>query len=445
MKLAQSTLISILVFTLGIALLLVQAPQPIQGTTAPPTDGGRVSLAYSPLNPSIVAYTPHDPISIDGNSDFNAQAIAEEWSGDGTAVTPYVIEALEITGPPDTDLITIGNTDVHFQIRRSLIVGGGRGVVLANVTNGDFLGNSVTDNDVSGISLSNSRDNALINNTVVNTGAFGIFLENSRACILSGNTVASSSLEGIALHSSGKNFLTNNRVTNSSGSGIWVNNSGNCTLTKNTIIASGDGVSVDQSENSTLTSNMIALNGADGIDLHGSGNSILTNNTVSDNNDAGFNIWNSSNSILTGNTAQNNSWGFMLDVSNFNLLYWNSIRSNGVQATSNSTNTWHNGTHGNYWSDYTGIDSNDDGIGDTPYAIPGEGNNEDLYPLMLDPGPLVTTAPQSGPATSLLVLVAALALFGVATVVLLGVAALGLIGRIRSAKRKEQSDFGDEK
>jgi nitrous oxidase accessory protein NosD len=35
---------------------------------------------------------------------------------------------------------------------------------------------------------------------------------------------------------------------------------------------------------------------------------------------------------------------------------------------------------GNYWSDYTGIDNDGDGFGDTPYII--DANNQDNYPLM---------------------------------------------------------------
>ncbi|RLI64672.1 MAG: hypothetical protein DRO67_03850, partial [Candidatus Asgardarchaeum californiense] len=57
-----------------------------------------------------------------------------------------------------------------------------------------------------------------------------------------------------------------------------------------------------------------------------------------------------------------------------------------------STNTYDNGypSGGNYWDDYTGEDnfsgpnqniSGPDGIGDTPYLIPG-GSNQDRYPLM---------------------------------------------------------------
>jgi len=47
-----------------------------------------------------------------------------------------------------------------------------------------------------------------------------------------------------------------------------------------------------------------------------------------------------------------------------------------------STNVWDNGysSGGNYWSDYTGQDSDGDGVGDTPYVIDAE--NKDNYPFI---------------------------------------------------------------
>ena len=49
----------------------------------------------------------------------------------------------------------------------------------------------------------------------------------------------------------------------------------------------------------------------------------------------------------------------------------------------NSTNFWDNWVEGNYWNNYTGVDANLDGLGDTPHVI--NSTNRDNHPLM---GPL---------------------------------------------------------
>ena len=79
----------------------------------------------------------------------------------------------------------------------------------------------------------------------------------------------------------------------------------------------------------------------------------------------------------------NNVYGIYSDEGTYNdLIYHNNFLQNTYHAYSDG-NTWDNGypSGGNYWYNYTGIDQNNDGFGDTPYNIPG-GNGKDNYPLM---------------------------------------------------------------
>lgn len=91
----------------------------------------------------------------------------------------------------------------------------------------------------------------------------------------------------------------------------------------------------------------------------------------------------SSNNTISGNNITNNGDGIYLWYSSNNFVYHNNFINNTEQAFSyGSVNVWDDGypSGGNYWSDYTGVDADGDGIGDTPYII--DEYNRDRYPLM---------------------------------------------------------------
>jgi len=99
----------------------------------------------------------------------------------------------------------------------------------------------------------------------------------------------------------------------------------------------------------------------------------------------------SSYNTVIQNVVMNNNYGIpVANVGTFpenpfpplsmhNTIYHNNLIYNGVQAIDSGwSNAWDNGSAGNYWSNYNGIDSNGDGIGDT--YLPWEGVDD--YPLI---------------------------------------------------------------
>jgi len=167
------------------------------------------------------------------------------------------------------------------------------------------------------------------------------------------------------------------------------------------------GIVLGTSENGTISDCRCYDNHDDGIRINSCNDCNVLNCDVYDNGDDGIDLsWAPcTNNIISGNNCNNNRHGIVLYQADNNYIYENNLFSNsgyGIypwdssnnliyhnnlnntnNAQDENTNLWYNATiqEGNHWSDYTGTDGNDDGIGDTPYSIPG-GNNQDLYPLM---------------------------------------------------------------
>jgi hypothetical protein len=75
--------------------------------------------------------------------------------------------------------------------------------------------------------------------------------------------------------------------------------------------------------------------------------------------------------------------GIEIHSASCNIIYNNNFIENFKQVWSNdSINRW-DYIGGNYWSDYTGVDKNGDGFGETQYFI--DENNRDNYPHLMYP------------------------------------------------------------
>ena len=121
-----------------------------------------------------------------------------------------------------------------------------------------------------------------------------------------------------------------------------------------------------KSNNNMINWNIIEENGATGIYLHDNSQSnYIHHNVIRNNEGAGLFIWEqSSNNRIFHNDFIQNGWYNVKDKEGGNFWY-------------------HDYPYGgNFWDDYQGNDTNDDGIGETSYDIMGDYDQMgiDLYP-----------------------------------------------------------------
>jgi parallel beta-helix repeat protein len=258
--------------------------------------------------------------------------------------------------------------------------GSGWGFYLYGINNVTIKGTNVKGFDW-GISLSigASYNTILGNNITSNFG--GVHLSWSSGNVLKNNSMINNDYNfmvvGYALSHFVQDVDTSNTVD---GKPIyyWVS----C---ENIEVPSDAGyVALVNSTNITVKGLRLKNNGQ-GILLAYTTNAQITNNNLT-NNWHGIALLYSSNNSIYSNDITNNSWcGVWLEHSSDNRLYHNNLINNTSQvyfSVGPSINTWDNGypSGGNYWSDYTGMDSDGDGVGDTPYII--DADNQDRYPLM---------------------------------------------------------------
>ena len=325
------------------------------------------------------------PFIIDdtGGGDYTwVQAAAEDWCyGSGTFSNPYVIKNVEIDAGNSGNCLEVRNSNVYFIIQNCTFKNSGSGPQDAGIELDKVNNSQIIDNFISycyhGISLFfENYNNTIMGNVVHHSNDNGIRLLESDSNYVLNNTVYNN-FNGIYLDGSSKNKIIHNNASENSHSGFEIGGYGG--------------------NHNTFQMNFAKENSVYGIWVRG------INNTVSYNmvneNDYGISTYSGSMTKTEGKIIgnlifYNDIYGLYLDSTTSNhLVYLNNFTGNSENARDDgSNNNWDNGTIGNYWHDYGGVDANDDGIGDSPYIISGTTGSQDNFPIWRDlEGPQITS------------------------------------------------------
>lgn len=293
-----------------------------------------------------VAYTPHAPLVIDGDTNFTLTASNEGWAGDGSSQSPFIIDGLEIDqGGSSGHCINISNTRSNFTIQNCNLTG-------ASVSPG------------SGIYLNNVSHGFLSNNTC-NLNRYGIYLLNSNYNVLANNTCTENNDRGLYMYNSDFNTVSDNEFDDNGNYGIILYYCDSSLFSSNLCSDNGyDGIHARYAVTNTFENNTCDRNGNYGIIIYydSSGN-ILSNNTCNDNRDYGILIDNDYAlwiyAIVTDNTCSGNDGGIyatgtFLNVVN-NVLTNNEFRGIVIESCDESTISYNviEGSYEGIWITHT--------------------------------------------------------------------------------------------
>lgn len=187
----------------------------------------------------------------------------------------------------------------------------------------------------------------------------------------------------ISIHSS-KNNISDNILLNSTY-GIYINtHSNHNTIYANMILKNKHGIGSSLGSYNNIFSNNISSNSDYGMYLYSGSNYNNIYENIILNNFYGVRIKGSDYNIVFMNLFENNEQGLWFCCgAGDNTIFNNNFKNNTkYNAKDDIGNQWDNGSIGNYWDDYEGLDADGDGIGDVSYKISNFGDKKDRYPLI---------------------------------------------------------------
>lgn len=278
--------------------------------------------------------------------------------------------------------------------------------------------NNASDGDTIFVRAGTYCEHVVVNKTVALLG------ENKDATIIDGSSVGivvnvtrdGVGISGFTIRNSGPTWNIGGPPY---GAGIYMGNVTGCSICDNRIVQDAAAIQLEfGADGNVIANNTISNVGLGFGTLDASWNIFSGNNVTSNGRGLGINVNSDYNVIsdniitapewviavhachynnITRNYIANGQIGIYLPDSSDNMLYYNTIVNNLLQASTtyggftSLHNFWDSGypSGGNYWSDYDGVDffsgiyqneTGSDMRGDSPYAI--DSINVDSYPLV---------------------------------------------------------------
>lgn len=318
--------------------------------------------------------------------------------------------AIEAAQPGDTVLIKAGTYRERVVLNKPLkligedypvVDGSGQGDVITVLAGYSTIQGLVITNggydlakDESGVKL--KSDHNLISGNKVLGNSWGIYLYAANDNVVSRNFIKGKEIEeskrgnGIHLWKSERNTIDNNELT-ANRDAMYFSFAKHNTISNNVAYGQRYGIHYMYSDNNKVEHNVLHDNAGGIAMMYSKFNEVRFNETyrntydgilgrdVDDtkyegniiyNNRQGFFMYNTNRNAFTNNVMAANLTGLQLTGgSDNNLFFENSWVKNKqqVKLLDPVSNRWDNGQKGNYWSDYTGYDLDNNGYGDSAY------------------------------------------------------------------------------
>jgi parallel beta-helix repeat protein len=276
--------------------------------------------------------------------------------------------------------------------------------VYSYVANGLTVISCTISNCILGIQGMSSHSLIVRMNTITGCSQYGVYFSSGTGWNIMENDI-SLSASGIFMYNAQFSYVSWNTISNCTGKGIWMSYGSFVQIHNNTLVDNYDGVYIEGSMFDNVESMLVRDNTIDSGTRYGIFMLRTDESTVCWNN-----VTNNQYGIMISGTDTNRNWIFLNRfVGNAIGAYSDWSGNNNYWNTSVKVDYWwagtlYNGYLGNYWSDYSGVDADNNGVGDTAYVFTGERDN---YPLMGDPWSTIPEYP-SAALPSLLLLCAIL-------------------------------------